>query len=122
MPRARVLLAFVLALAGCTPLHWVKPDASPVQLEQDMALCQQEAWREASWRSWFYRPLGPTWMQDLQGRRLLVFPHTPFNDPFGERFFEESRLAHFCMRAKGYELVPADTIQPSPAGGSAGKP
>jgi hypothetical protein len=122
MPRIPVLLAFLLAVAGCTPLHWVKPDASPAQLEQDTALCQQEAWREASWRSWFYRPLGPTWMQDLQGRRLLVFPYTPFNDPFGDRFFEESRLAHFCMRAKGYELVPADTIQPSPAGGSAGKP
>jgi hypothetical protein len=121
----RVLLFSLAALlgAGCTPLHWVRPDATPAQLEQDMAQCQQQAWREASWRSFYYPMLlGPSVVHDRHGRRLLVWPYTPFSDPFGNRFFEESRLADFCMRAKGYDLVPADKIQPSPQGMSSGKP
>ena len=109
-------------LAACTPLEWVRPDSTPETLEQDLARCQQEAWREASWRSWLYRPFGPTVAHDLTGRRVLLWPYSPFSDPFGDRFFEESRLAHFCMRAKGYELVPADKIQPSPGGSPSGKP
>jgi len=122
MPRNLVLALAVLLAAACTPLQWVRQDASPVQLEQDMAQCQQQAWREASWRSFYYPALGPTLIHDLRGRRVLVWPYSPFSDPFGERFFEESRLTQFCMRAKGYELVPADTIQPSPEGTSSGKP
>jgi hypothetical protein len=122
MPRFLVLPLLVLLAAACTPLQWVRQDASPAQLEQDLAQCQQQAWREASWRSFFYRPLGPTVIHDLHGRRVLVWPYSAFSDPFGDRFFEESRLAQFCMRAKGYELVPADRIQPSPEGTSSGKP
>lgn len=122
MPRLRFLPLVLLLAAGCAPLQWVKQDADPAQLEEDLAQCQQQAWREASWRAWLYRPLGPVVIQDLQGRRFLVWPHSAFGDPFGDRFFEESRLAHFCMRAKGYELVPADKIQPSPEGTSSGKP
>jgi hypothetical protein len=34
-----------------------------------------------------------------------VVPYSPFG-PFGDAYIEESRLAHFCMRAKGYELAP----------------
>lgn len=122
MARNALLPLVLLLAAACTPLQWVRQDAGPAQLEQDMAQCQQEAWREASWRSWLYRPLGPSVVRDAHGRRLLIWPYSSLNDPFGERFFEESRLAHFCMRAKGYELVPADKIQPSPEGTSAGKP
>lgn len=122
MPRTPILPLVLLLAAGCTPLQWVRQDAGPAQLEQDLTLCQRQAWREASWRSWFYRPLGPTVIQDLRGRPVLIWPYSPFGDPFGERFFEEARLADFCMRAKGYELVPADKIQPSPQGASSGKP
>jgi len=122
VPRIPALLVLLLTVAGCTPMYWVRQDTGPEQLDRDMEQCQQAAWREASWRSTLYRPFGPTVIQDLHGRRLLVWPYSPFSDPFGERFFEESRLAHFCMRAKGYELVPADRIQPSPQGTSSGKP
>ena len=99
MPRASFLLASLLGLAGCAPLYWVKADVDPQQLEQDMAQCRQQAWREASWRTWLYRPFGPTVVQDVHGRRLLVWPYSPFGDPFGDRYFEESRLTDFCMRA-----------------------
>jgi hypothetical protein len=122
MPRTFALLLLLLTAAGCAPLYWVRADTGPEQLERDLEQCQRAAWREASWRAWLYRPWGPTAVHDLHGRRLLVWPHSPFNDPFADRFFEESRLAHFCMQSKGYELLPADKIQPSPEGTSSGRP
>jgi hypothetical protein len=122
MPRLIALVALLLATAGCAPLYWVRPDTGAEQLERDMEFCQREAWREAGWRSSFYWPFGPSVVHDPHGRRLLVWPYSTFYDPFGDRFFEEARLAHFCMRAKGYELVPADKIQPSPEGTATGKP
>jgi hypothetical protein len=93
--------------AGCTPLQWVRQDATPEQLNHDMAHCQQEAWREAQWRAFMYRPFGPTLLTDGRGRRFF-WPNSPLGDPFGDQFMEESRLAHFCMRAKGYELEPVE--------------
>ena len=102
----RRLIAFLLlGLAGCTPLQWVRQDASPAQLNDDLARCRQDAWREAQWRGFLYRPFGATTMIDHRGRRFVV-PYSPFGDPFGDSFIEESRLTTFCMRAKGYELVP----------------
>lgn len=89
-------------------MQWIKADASPEQVNQDAAQCQQEAWREAHWRGFFYRPLGPTLLHDPLGRPLMGWPYSPFGDPFGDVFMEESRLAYFCMRVKGYELVPVE--------------
>lgn len=89
-------------------MQWVKPQASLEQLNQDRAQCQQEAWREARWRSFLYRPLGPTLLHDRFGRRFLGWPYSPLGDPFGDDFMEEARLADFCMRAKGYELAPVE--------------
>ena len=107
MPRFRLLApALLLLAAGCTPMQWVREDANPEQVRQDEAVCRQEAWREASWRAWFYRPFGPTIIRDRAGRPFVFSPYSPFGDPFGDRFMDEARLASFCMRAKGYELVP----------------
>jgi hypothetical protein len=101
------LLALTFLAAGCTPLQWVRQDATAEQLDKDMAQCQQEAWREAQWRAFMYRPFGPTLLTDGRGRRFF-WPNSPLGDPFGDQFMEESRLAHFCMRAKGYELEPVE--------------
>jgi hypothetical protein len=95
----------ILLLAACTPMQWVKADATPEQLNEDSIRCQQDAWREARLRTWYYRPMGPSVVQDATGRRIVVSPMGAY-DPFGDPFMEESRLAHSCMRAKGYELVP----------------
>jgi hypothetical protein len=89
-PRRLLLAALIALLPACTPMQWVKEDATPEQVAQDAAQCQNEAWREAQFRAWPPR----------YGRRRFG----SFNDPF----FEESRLADFCMRIKGYELVPAE--------------
>lgn len=87
-------------------MQWVKQDAGPGDIDKDLQQCQQEAWREARWRAWMLRPFGPTVVTDAQGRRFLI--GSPFGDPFGDQLMEESRLAHFCMRAKGWQLVPVD--------------
>jgi hypothetical protein len=89
-------------------MQWVKQDADAHQLNQDAAQCRQEAWREARWRGFFARPFGPTMLYDARGRRFFTWPYSRFGDPFGDEFMEESRLAHFCMRAKGYQLVPVE--------------
>lgn len=126
-----VLFPLLLVAPGCTPVQWVKSGMSAEEITRDAAECRREAWREASWRSWMHRPLGPTLVTDAAGRRFYAWPAAPFGDPFGDRFFEESRLTDFCMRAKGYRLEPvekqeaknqAETIQPSPGGTSSGKP
>jgi hypothetical protein len=45
-------------------------------------------------------------------RRATAPGSTPFSpflrSPFDDRFFEEHRLAQFCMRAKGYALQSAE--------------
>ena len=137
MRPAPLCIAFFAALlAACTPVQWVKEDATPAQFAADSAHCQQEAWREASFRGWALRPATPLVLRDAAGRPFVAWQHSPFGDPFGDRFMEESRLANFCMRAKGYRLEavekpavektagekPAETIQPSPDKASGGKP
>jgi hypothetical protein len=106
----RLLLVGVLLLAGCTPMQWVRQDTSPAQLSEDLAQCRQDAWREAQWHAFMYRPFGPTYVVDRFGRPHLL-SYSPFGGPFGDTFIEESRLAHFCMRAKGYDLVPLEPQQ-----------
>jgi hypothetical protein len=88
-------------------MQWVRSDATPEQLQQDVAQCDEHAWREAQYRAWAYRPLGPL-MLGHPYRRGFFSPFSPFAEPFGDPLFEESRLAHFCMRAKGYELRPVE--------------
>jgi hypothetical protein len=43
-----------------------------------------------------------------------VLSYSAFGGPFGDTFIEESRLTHFCMRAKGYDLAPVDSAKPEP--------
>jgi hypothetical protein len=99
--------AIVLLAAACTPMQWARNDARPESVQQDMQQCQLEAWREASWQSFrYFGSYGPLIYRDPFGRRLMAYPQGPFYDPFTDRFLEESRLASFCMRSKGYELAP----------------
>jgi hypothetical protein len=104
-----VLAAAALVLvSACTPMQWVKPDITPEQLQEDSIYCQQEAWREARTRSWYYRPFAPVLIRDASGHAFLGGPYGPYNGPFGDPYLEEARLAQFCMRSKGYDLQPVD--------------
>lgn len=104
------LLTLVLFLAGCTPMEWVRQGSGPEELKQDLGQCRMDAWREAQWYSFLYRPFGPTMVVDRFGRRTF-FTYSPLGGPFGDTYLDELRLADFCMRAKGYALVP---IEPNP--------
>jgi hypothetical protein len=109
--RLVLLALIVLAFAGCTPMQWVREGVvpAPAALEEDATNCRQQAWREAQYRAWSYRPIGPIAIRDASGgRRFVGWPYGPYAYPFGDPFFEEARLTDFCMRAKGYELVPLD--------------
>jgi hypothetical protein len=84
-----VLLA-VASLAACAPLEWSHPDATPEQAREDTQDCQQRAWREAQWRSF---AVGPSYRRGW------------WRDPlWGDRYFDEARLARFCMEVRGYSL------------------
>jgi len=102
------------ALAACTPMQWIKDGAVPATeaFEQDASMCRQHAWREAQYHAWAYRPYG--WTPYAGGRRFIGgWPYGP-GYPFGDPFFEEARLTEFCMRSKGYELVPVEAAKPAP--------
>lgn len=103
----RIAIAITLAATGCTPMQWAKQDVSAEQLGRDQQECQQNAWREASARYWFYQPMGPVFARDATGRGFMVWPSGAVVDPFGHQFLEESRLARFCMESRGYKLEPA---------------
>ncbi len=102
--RFVALSALAVLAAACTPMHWVKADATPEQLREDSIQCQQDAWREARLRTWYYRPFGPYVVRDAAGRRFVTWPYD--SGPFGDPYLEEARLAQFCMRSKGYDLQP----------------
>ena len=91
-------------LAACAPMEWMKPDTAPDQVARDEQECRQSAAREASARAYF-PPLGPVFARDgSMGRGSMVWPSGALSDPYGQQMLEESRLAHFCMEAKGYRL------------------
>lgn len=90
----RVVVLLLLLVYGCAPLEWVRPDVTPEQARADSADCQQRAWQEAQWRSFAYRP---------------AYRWGRYRDPFwGDPFYDEARLARFCMEARGYRLQAAE--------------
>jgi len=108
-----IAVLFLLSLAACTPMQWIRDGAvpPPEALEKDSASCREQAWREAQYRAWAYRPYGgpPFMRRDAFGRTYTAWPYGPSPYPFyADPAFEEARLADFCMRAKGYELVPVE--------------
>src|SRR5258708_3968894 len=106
--RLDTAIAIAALAAACTPMQWVKQDATPEQLREDSIQCQQDAWLEARMRSWYYRPLAPIFTRDSLGNHLLGWPYNTYYDPFGDPYIEEARLTQFCMRNKGYALVPVE--------------
>ena len=112
--RTILLPVVVLVLSACTPMQWMREGIAPDPsvLEKDAATCRQDAWREAQYRSWAYRSSGPAVFRD-GARRFVVWPYG--YGPYADPFFEEARLTDFCMRAKGYELVPIEKEPKEPA-------
>lgn len=113
-PIPATSLALVVAsLSACTPMQWMREGVAPDPsvLEKDAVTCRQDAWREAQFRSWAYRSSSPMVLRDGGVRRFVVWPYG--YGPYADPFFEEARLTEFCMRAKGYELVPVEKNDPA---------
>ncbi len=97
--RHKVLpVALGLGLAGCATLavHWEKPGVDPAATQKDLSECRVAA-RDESMRNYYPAPA------PLYGaHRWFIW------DPYAEsqRFYAEGNLTRFCMRNKGYELVP----------------
>ena len=86
-------------LAACTPLQWQHPLYGTANLEADLAACDRLAERE-SWRMSEPTPAFPHVYTLPSGQRVVdPYPRFPSYGNTGE-------LRNFCMRAKGYELVP----------------
>jgi hypothetical protein len=88
-----LLGALLLALAGCaTPERWEKAGVSAELTSTDAVECRRAASQEA----FLYIPSPPV----IWPRRIN------WQYEQSERFYAENRLTAFCMRAKGYDLVP----------------
>jgi hypothetical protein len=96
------LAAAAVLLSACAPMQWVHDRATPDQFARDQDECRHAAWREASARYWFHRPMGP-----VIAPGHVLWNHGAMIDPYGHQMLEENRLAQFCMEAKGYRLEPA---------------
>jgi hypothetical protein len=105
--RASRLLPLLAAaaLAACTPMRWEHPSLGAAQTEADLGECGRAAWIEAQHQSFlyggFYR--GPSYYRGRDGRLY----YDPFwGNRMNDTFYAESRLRDYCMRSKGYNLVP----------------
>jgi len=92
--------ALLLTAAACgTPARWEKPGVSDEMTATDAVDCRRAASQEA----FLYNPYGwgppPLWPY----RRNWLY-WQQYQD--SQRFYAENRLTAFCMRNKGYELVP----------------
>ena len=101
----RKILSFLLPLslasflAACSaPSYWMKAGADPAKTDLDRAECrkaaEQQAFRQGGAPfpyadSWYGRPATSAMPPSVETDRLGV----------------ENKLAAFCMRSRGYELV-----------------
>ncbi len=116
MKRCQVMIGFALAAAaGCatTPAAWRKPDTGALASAAEIAECRDAALLEVN-RRWPWGWYGP-------GPTMFPWRRDPFRFgyfPYGYAFADLSRLdliqdlTGFCLRLKGYRLLPAPSPQP----------
>jgi hypothetical protein len=84
---------------GCTPMTWSKAGFSSAEFKADDAECRELAWRESFRAPFFGDPFWPRYRYGYprHGGSSMMW-----------RMQEEQRYYDFCMRARGYRLVPAN--------------
>ena len=107
-PTARCALFAVFMLAACAPVRWEHPALGAAQSEADLEDCRRQAWIEAQREAFFYYRPYPYRGRD--GRFYWRY-YDPYWYGAGDRFFRETQLRDFCMRSKGYNLVPVEPAQ-----------
>lgn len=96
--RTMAALAAALGASACAGgVHWEHAESGQLNLSRDVTECERlaaaEAWRTAPLFPFDYR----------YGRHGFWW-----NDPFYDhpRFWREAELRDFCLRSRGYRLVP----------------
>jgi len=96
---ARTLLAATICVgsAGCIspPSHWEKEGTDQVALQRDLATCRVSA-RDEVERNTYSSPT-PIYRPIWRG---------PYSFSVAGNYISQGDLTRFCMRNKGYELVP----------------
>ncbi len=104
---ARALAMTVLACfaAGCTPVQWQHASLGTAPSGAELNYCERSAYYEAQRQAFFGDFMRPRFAVGRDGR---IYP-VPFGyyHSYHDRFFLERELFDYCMRAKGYRLVPA---------------
>ena len=75
------------------------------QAEVDLEECQRQAWSEAQREAFVFARPFPYRARD--GHVYWRY-YDPYRYGAGDRFFRETQLRDFCMRSKGYGLVPIE--------------
>jgi hypothetical protein len=99
------LTAFLLIVLGaCTPMRWEHPSFGTAQATPDLNDCARSARYEAMRFAWSDPFWGaPSYYRGRDGRLYVdPFARTRYRDPW----FYEDQLRDYCMRSKGYRLVP----------------
>ncbi|OSO93757.1 hypothetical protein B7O87_05425 [Cylindrospermopsis raciborskii CENA303] len=106
--RPLLALAALLALSACgPPMRWEHPALSDAQAQAEMGDCRQQAWSEAQSRAFYNRfAYGPSYVRGRDGRLYMADPW--MRPGFNNTWFEEQRLRDFCLRNKGFRLVPGE--------------
>ena len=108
MSRLVTLVSIVASLGtltACTqPMRWEKPGADEAALVRDQNDCKVAAQEESN-RNFYPAPIGP-----LYGWR---WTSAWAQQAESQRFYAETNLTRFCMRNKGWELVPTTASAPS---------
>ena len=103
--RKVVPFVLLLAVGACgTPARWEKPGVSPEGTVADITDCRRAASQEAFLYSYGLPP--PLWPYPYRRSSLYWLQYEE-----SQRFYAENRLTAFCMRNKGYELVPIPKTQ-----------
>ena len=98
-----ILLAAIFA-AGCAEMTWHKEGTEAAALAEDLDGCRQQARLRAYQEAW---PFGLINNWRVVGMGAAGQPVVAYQNHFEtDRFLLEHDLANFCMRGKGYDLVP----------------
>jgi hypothetical protein len=101
-------IAFValLTLAACgPPMRWEHPRLAGADAQAEVSDCSRQAWSEAQQRAWMNRWAAPSYFRGRDGRLYRADPWGR-GSSFNDTWFEEMRLRDFCLRNKGFRLVP----------------
>ena len=94
---ARILAPAALAflIMGCTPVQWQHASMGTAPSADELGYCNQSAYYESQRQAFF---------DDFMWPRYHRFGR--FHSPYRNQFFRERDLFDYCMRARGYQLVP----------------